>query len=117
MCLALFEWLLSWSVASSPLVDQKGFVSDVLAAMVMVVIGGAFEMVGNHIAWQCRIPMQLIGTDMTGCVNYGESVMSFGEMVKTTLGMNSVLAAVLFYFLVTYAPRLAFSLVNLLREK
>ncbi len=115
--LAIFEWLLSWSIASSPLVGEKGFGSDVLAAMVMVVIGGAYEMVGNHIAWQCRIPMQLIGTDMTECIKYGESVMSFGEMIKTTLGINSVLAAILLYVLFTYGPNIAFRIAGSWRGK
>ena len=101
--LAVFELALSYSIASSPLIEKKGLGSDILAAMCMVVIGVAFEATGDHISWRCKLPMDAVGIDLSECVNYGNEVASFGEAVKTTMGINAVLFAILLYFLLKLA--------------
>jgi hypothetical protein len=60
---------------------------------------------------------ELVGVDMSECVAYGEDVASFGQLFKTTLGMNSVLAAIVLYFLAWYAPRLAIILIDIWERK
>jgi hypothetical protein len=102
--IALIEWLLSLCVAAHSLVGKKGFVSDVVAAIAMLVIGSAFEMVGRTVKLKCTIPNEALTTfeflksDMEECKEYGDQVMSFGQMVGSTVGINSVIAALILYF-------------------
>ncbi|MFG0268797.1 hypothetical protein [Pseudomonas sp. zjy_14] len=102
--LALMEWLGSWCFALSVPGLKKGLISDLFAATVMVVVGSVFGTVGGVIKFQCTLPssmsegFSLIQKDMQECKEYGENIVTFGDMVKSTFGMNSVIAALVLYF-------------------
>lgn len=102
--LALLEWLGSWCFALAVPGLNKGLISDLFAATVMVIVGLAFGRVGSVVEFQCTLPDSLsedfssLQTDMRGCQEYGASIVSFGDMIKSTFGMNSVIAALVLYF-------------------
>ncbi len=104
IALTLMELLLSWSVALQWLNGRKGLASDLIAAIMMVIAGTAFEMTGTTIKMQCTLPQDFLASfpsfeaDQKDCQQYAEQVISFGAMVKSTLGMNSVVAALVLYF-------------------
>ena len=110
--LALFEWLLSHSIASSELIGKKGLVSDVLAALVMVMLGLAFERAGNAGQLQCDVPegllesLSMLKSSVEGCREHAEEITTLGKMIRTTLGMNSVIAALVLYAVFEVARRL-----------
>ncbi|VVP27018.1 hypothetical protein PS903_04058 [Pseudomonas fluorescens] len=101
--LALLEWLGSCAFAAGLYSGKKGLMSDLLAATVMVVFGLVFELVGNSLKIKCVMPQSLIEliptlqADVSKCLADSKEVVSFGEMLTTTLGMNSVLAALVLY--------------------
>jgi hypothetical protein len=102
--LALMEWLGSWCFALAVPGLNKGLISDLCAATVMVIVGSVFGTVGNVVKFQCALPSSLsesfssIQTDMRECQEFGENIVTFGDMIKSTFGMNSVIAALVLYF-------------------
>lgn len=102
--LAAMEWLLSLSIAVGLGTGNKGLTTDLIAAMMMVIAGTAFEMTGTTVRMQCLLPPEAfevfpgIEADQKECQQYAEQIMSFGAMLKSTLGMNSVVAALVLYF-------------------
>lgn len=106
--LAFMEWLGSWCIALK-LSGQKGLISDLIAATVMVIIGLVFGSTGQVIMLQCTIPeslgeeLDILRADLQDCRDYGAEVISFGDMLKSTFGMNSIIAALLLYFILKAA--------------
>lgn len=78
-------------------------------ALVMFVIGGAFEVTGTTIKQPCNKARELANVDVSSCIELAESTISFGEALQTSMGINVVLAAVVMYFLVNYAPIIYFT--------
>ena len=72
--------------------------------MLLFVLGGAFVTAGYNILAPCNKAKELANVDVSSCIELAESTMSFGEAFQTSMGINVVLAAVVMYFLVNYAP-------------
>mgnify|MGYP001762818991 FL=1 len=94
--LAIFEFILSLLIALK-IDSEKNIVSDIVAAMIMVVIGGVYETAGYHILMPCQKLRDTGVANPKDCIEFGQTVMSFGETLRTTMGMNSVVAAIVFY--------------------
>ncbi len=76
---------------------EKNIGSDLIAAIVMVVIGTAYETVGFNILRPAQKIQELGVANPSESLELGRDLVSFGETIQTTMGMNAVLAALVFY--------------------
>ena len=94
--LAILEFLLS-SLIAIKMDSKKNIGSDIIAAMFMLVIGGFYEAIGYHILMPCQKLKDTGVANPKDCIEFGKQVMSFGDTIQTTMGVNAVVAAVVFY--------------------
>ena len=104
IALAVLEWVISYFIAFQTGGAGRGLRSDVLAAMIMLVIGGLFKLAGAYSALPCELYAKVVEEkqrliNVAECIAPGKEMENFGDMFMSTLGMNAVVAAVVLFII------------------
>lgn len=106
MCVVAIELITSYLIAGDYFRGRRGLIVDILAAMTMILIGLFLSFGGA--AWlsicdKRKLPEgEPITFDYESCSKHAEVLSEWGELFQTSLGLNPVLVAILFYFIVKW---------------
>jgi hypothetical protein len=99
----LFELTLSYAYAESPLMPEKGLITDIAAAASIWALSLIVYFTASASKTECSSWGQLPGFDINGCLNYTDKVYTVGDVLNSTIGLNPIIAATVFYFLIKLA--------------
>jgi hypothetical protein len=100
----LFELVLSYAFAESPLMPKQGLVTDIAAAASIWALSFLVYLTAAATKTDCDSWGQLPGFDINGCLGYTEKVYTLGDVLNSTIGLNPIIAATVLYFLFKLAP-------------
>jgi len=95
----LFELVLSYAYAESPLMPKQGLITDIAAAASIWALSFLVYLTAVATKTECSSWSQLPGFDINGCLNYTKQVYTLGDVLNSTIGLNPIIAATFFYFL------------------
>ena len=94
----LLELFFSYAYAASPLMPEKGLITDIAAAASIWALSLIVYFVASAVKTDCSSWGKLPGFDINGCLSHAEKVHTVGDVLNSTIGLNPIVAATIFYF-------------------
>ena len=106
MCVVAIEFIASYLIAGDYFRGKKGLIVDILAALAMILIGALLSFGGASKQSICDSNKISEGWPITfdheSCSKHAEVLSEWGGLFQTSMGLNPVLAAILFYFIIKW---------------
>lgn len=99
----LLELMFSYAYAANPLMPGKGLITDIAAAASIWALSVIVYFTASAVKTDCSSWGQLPGFDINGCLSHAEKVYTIGDVLNSTIGLNPIVAATLFYLLTKLA--------------
>jgi len=104
----VLEYMLSRAIASRSFSPQQGLVTDVAAAVLMLLLAVGLLAFADLLEVKCSYYGSVFSDfDSEQCIDQvANKVVTLGDVLRTTLGMNPVFAAIGLYLLTYRVPKL-----------
>jgi len=104
----VLEYILSRAIAEIEIFPEQGLVTDISAAVLMLLLAVGLLAFADLLEVKCSYYGSVLSDfNSAQCIDQVvNKVVTLGDVLRTTLGMNPVFAAIWFYLLAYRVPKL-----------